>query len=290
MKVLELVKKLGYHYNEKGNDYIVKCINPEHDDSHPSMRIDKITGIYNCFSCGYSGNLLRENGVRLNKVDIRSQRILNKIKKFRSPSLDFPEGYEPYLNAYRGISKDTLKYYEAFTHPDYESRILFPLRDLNKDIVVFISRHMHTQGKDKYKFHPEGVSPPLFPIKPLAIQDNSVIIVEGIFDALNLIDKGLQNVLCAFGTHTLYSKKRKRINIEKIEYLKVMGVEKIYLMFDADKAGNEAADDLEYLINNSGSFTAEKIELPEGLDPGDLDESQVTYIKRELYNESSSSR
>lgn len=289
MKVLELIKKLEYHYLEKGNDYLVRCTNPEHDDSHPSMRIDKLTGVYNCFSCGHSGNLLRENGVRLNKVDVRSQRILNKIKKFRTPSLDFPLGYQPFTSSFRGISAETIQYFEAFTHPDYESRILFPLRDLNKDIVVFISRHLHTQGKDKYKFFPEGVTPPLFPMKPISIQDNSVILVEGIFDALNLIDKGLQNVICGFGTHTLFAKKKRKLHLDKLEYLKVMGVEKLYIMFDGDDAGNNAADDLEDLINRSETFSAEKIELPKGLDPGDLDKSQVEFIKRELYYENSSS-
>jgi len=289
MKVLELIRKLNYHYLEKGNDYLVKCTNPDHEDKHPSMRIDKVTGMYNCFSCGHSGNFLRENGVRLNKVDTRSQSILNKIKKFRSPSLEFPLGYQPFNTSFRGISEETIKYFEAFTHPDYESRILFPLRDMNSDIVVFISRHLHTQGKDKYKFYPEGVTPPLFPVKPVDIRENSIILVEGIFDALNLIDRGLQNVMCVFGTHTLHSKKRKKLYIEKLEYLKVMGVEKFYIMFDGDKAGNDAANELENLINNDSSFTAEKIELPDGLDPGDLDKDQVHFIMRELYYEGSTS-
>lgn len=283
MKVLELVKKLGYQYHEKGNDYVVKCINPEHDDTHPSMRIDKITGVYNCFSCGFSGNLLRENGVRLNKVDVRSARILDKIKDFRRPSLEMPIGSIPYTTPYRNISADTLMYYEAFTHPDYESRIVFPLRDLNGDIVVFIGRHLHTKTADKYLFIPKGIDPPLFPSKPVAIYENSIILVEGIFDALNLIDKGLQNTICAFGTQSLYAKKKRKLKKEKFEYLRVMGVETIYIMFDGDKAGREASQDLEDLINESGIFNAEIIELPEGLDPGDLDKHQVQHIKDELY-------
>jgi DNA primase len=283
MKVLELIKKLGYQYNEKGNDYIVKCINPEHDDTHPSMRIDKITGIYNCFSCGYSGNLLRENGVILNKVDVRSQRILNKIKDFRKPSLDMPIGSTPYITPFRGISSETLQYFEAFIHPDFESRIVFPLRDFNNDIAVFIGRHLHTKTADKYLFVPKGIDPPLFPAKPIAIYENSIILVEGIFDAINLIDKGLQNAICAFGTTTLYSKKKRKLKQEKLEYLKVMGVDTIYIMFDGDKAGKEASQDLEDLINSSGLFSAERIELPDGVDPGDLDKTQIKYIKENLY-------
>ena len=284
MKVLELIKKLGYYYQEKGNDYVVKCTNPEHDDTHPSMRIDKLTGIYQCFSCGHSGNLLRENGVRLNKVDVRSQRIMNKIQTFRRPSLAFPLGAEFLKTSYRGISADTISYYEAFTHPDYESRIMFPIRDLNNDIVVFLGRHMHTQTADKYKFYPQNITPPLFPVKPVQLIENSIILVEGIFDALNLIDKGLQNAMCAFGTHTLYRKKQKQLRKDKLEYLRIMGVEKIYLMFDGDKAGNEAATILEDIMNSSGLFSAERIELPQGVDPGDLDKDQIKYIKQELYS------
>ena len=58
MNVEELLQSKHVPFMPKGKDYVVSCLSPEHDDSNPSMRIDQITGIFHCFSCGYKGNLL----------------------------------------------------------------------------------------------------------------------------------------------------------------------------------------------------------------------------------------
>jgi len=50
MTVEELLVEEKIRFKVSPADYIVSCLNPEHDDSNPSMRIDKITGVYNCFS------------------------------------------------------------------------------------------------------------------------------------------------------------------------------------------------------------------------------------------------
>ena len=42
------------------------------------MRIDQITGIFNCFSCGYKGNLFNHFGERANQL--QQQRDLFKKK------------------------------------------------------------------------------------------------------------------------------------------------------------------------------------------------------------------
>ena len=56
MTVEELLQERKIQYKLSPADAIVACLNPEHDDSNPSMRIDRITGVYNCFSCGFKGN------------------------------------------------------------------------------------------------------------------------------------------------------------------------------------------------------------------------------------------
>lgn len=42
---------------DKGEQYLLCC--PFHEDADPSFRIMKRTGIWNCFSCGQSGTLLK---------------------------------------------------------------------------------------------------------------------------------------------------------------------------------------------------------------------------------------
>ena len=45
MRVEELLQEKNLNFKVSGRDLLVKCLNPEHEDSNPSMRIDNITGI-----------------------------------------------------------------------------------------------------------------------------------------------------------------------------------------------------------------------------------------------------
>ena len=67
---------------------------------------------------------------------------------------------------------------------------------------------------------------PFCPAKVKPIQ-NRVILVEGIFDALNLWDKGLKNTVCCFGT--------QQESWVKLSLLKLQGVQGIDFMFDGTR-------------------------------------------------------
>ena len=47
MTVEELLIEEGIQFKQSPADYVIRCLNPEHDDTNPSMRIDKITGVFN---------------------------------------------------------------------------------------------------------------------------------------------------------------------------------------------------------------------------------------------------
>ena len=49
MDVETLLTTKDIYFMPKGSDFLVRCLNPEHADKNPSMRIDQITGIFNCF-------------------------------------------------------------------------------------------------------------------------------------------------------------------------------------------------------------------------------------------------
>jgi hypothetical protein len=40
--ILELLQKNGLGYSVSGRDYLIKCLNPEHEDNNPSFRIDRV--------------------------------------------------------------------------------------------------------------------------------------------------------------------------------------------------------------------------------------------------------
>lgn len=274
MDVESLLSDKSVPYYAKGKDFVVQCINPEHDDNNPSMRIDQITGIFNCFSCGYKGNIFHHFGERPNQLQLKRESLKKKIrlKMSEGAGLSFPKGFMPYSGTWRDITAETYKKFEAFTHhdKDHVGRLVFPIRDITGKIVAFNGRHM-SGGIPKYMISPRGAKLPLFPMAE-AIR-GSVILVEGIYDAINLHDKGLTNAVCIFGTNN--------INEEKLSMLSISGVTNVDIFLDGDEAGQKAAEKIKGMC--------EKVDLPsrnvylKDTDPGALTVSQVDKLKRKLY-------
>ena len=78
MNVEELLNEKEIYFVPKGKDFLVRCISPDHDDGNPSMRIDQITGIFQCFSCGFKGNIFYHFGEKANQLQLkREQRPVN---------------------------------------------------------------------------------------------------------------------------------------------------------------------------------------------------------------------
>jgi len=278
MTVEELLKERGIDYKQSPADYIVKCLNPEHDDSNPSMRIDRITGIYNCFSCGFKGNLFNHFHAPQNALDIRREKFKRKTEQKRASSigLQMPRGAMPYSGTWREISGETYKKFDCFIHADkpFTSRLSFPVKDLTGKIVAFNCRTQNPTDMPKYIIHPPKAVLPLFPAQVRPIKGR-VILVEGIFDVLNLHDKGLPNAVCCFGT--------RNISVEKLSLLKMTGVDGIDILFDPDTAGQEAVEDVQNMCL-AAELTYKNIKLPVALgDAGALPLNQVIKLKEQLY-------
>jgi DNA primase len=275
--VLEILNKNGLGFTVSGRDYLIKCLNPEHPDSNPSFRIDRVTGVAHCFACGFKTNIFKYYGVFTNPIPIKIAKLKEKLGELRISSLglELPAGATPYTKSFRGISAQTLKHFGAFYTHQVEKlidRIVFPIVDVTGKTVVYVARHTLSQGNPRYVNYPSGVQMPVFP-SHLTKSYKSLVIVEGIFDMLNLYDKGLQNVICAFGTNTLQNSTN-----QKLLPFKAQGVTHVYLLFDGDEAGETAAATLKPLIEDMG-FLVEIINLPDGTDPGELSTEDVHSIK-----------
>jgi len=272
-----LLKEKSIEYKYQGKDLLVKCLNPEHEDNNPSMRIDKVDGKFHCFSCGFKGNIFKYYGILTNNVAIKISKLKEKIRdlKIDQQGLEYPNGYTPFNTSFRGISKSTLRKFNAFFTnevSDLEDRIVFPITDASDKITVFVARHTLSDAQPKYVNYPAHRQIPLFPVK-LDKGNNTLVLVEGIFDFLNCYDKGLHNIVCTFGTNTLQSNTSTKL----LPY-KIQGINKIFIMFDGDAAGIKAADKLKPLIEACG-FEVEIIRLQEGTDPGGFDQEYVDSIR-----------
>ena len=149
-------------------------------------------------------------------------------------------------------------------------RIVFPVRDISGRIVAFNGRHT-TGGTPKYMISPAGAKMPLFPVvEPI---QGSVILVEGIFDMINLHDKGLTNAICCFGT--------KNINEDKLGMLSIQGVEEVVVFFDGDDAGQDAAKIVKEMVERIG-LTTRNVSL-KNTDPGALPLKSVQTLKSKIY-------
>jgi DNA primase len=274
--VYELLQKQGLQVQISGRDYVVRCLNSEHKDSNPSMRIDKVTGAFHCFACHFKGNIFKHFGVLTNVTPGKILRLKEKLNSLRTKQdLELPEGAIPYTRSFRGISVATLKEFSAFYTNKEEKlvdRICFPIKDITNRTVVFVARHTMSNGNPRYVNYPSGVSMPLFPASAPKDTKN-IVLVEGLFDFLNLYDKGVYNAVCCFGTNTVQNNLR-----EKLVPFKAQGITKIYVMFDGDEAGRKAARELTPQLEELG-FATETIKLPDDKDPGELDQAEVTSIK-----------
>lgn len=276
MNVEDLLKSKDIPYLPRGKDYEVTCLNPDHPDRNPSMRIDQVTGIFNCFSCGFKGNLFTHFGEKVNKMEMKRQLLKKKIDEVRAESvgLQMPEGYSPYIGNWRSIRAETYREFEAFIHAgkDFTGRICFPVRDRSGRIVAFQSRTTGDQ-QPKYLNTPPGAKMPLFPVvEPI---QGSIILVEGIFDVINLHDKGLTNAVCCFGV--------KNVTEEKLQVLSVAGVDSIDIFLDNDEAGQTGANRIRELCESLGLNTRNIAFGDKAMDAGALAKPQVDKLKSKLY-------
>lgn len=279
MQVLELLQKHNHKFKVSGQDYLICCLNPDHEDKNPSMRIDKISGIFNCLSCGFKGNLYKYYGVFTSGIPIRVAMLKDKLTRLKRSSygLEFPPGALPHTKEFRNISASTLKRVGAFVTnqvPELADRLCFPIKDITGKIQVFVCRHILSNGNPKYINYPSSISMPLYPaILPSSAK--SMILVEGIVDLLKLQDNGLDNVVCLFGTKQLSEDNVK----EKLLPYRTQGITKAYIMLDGDTAGETAAKAMKPIIAKEGFFV-EIIRLADGDDPGQLSTEDIDSIKQ----------
>lgn len=278
--VANLLTSKNIQFKSSGRDYLIRCINPDHEDSNPSCRVDKVSGVFHCYSCGFKGNIFSYYGVITNFAYIRTIKLKEKLNGLREQiEPDFPVGHTPYTEgSIRGISLATIRKFKGFyTNEDQNllGRIIFPVYSSSDKLVGFIARHLHSSENPKYLILPKHTKLGLFPSK-LKVPGRSLVLVEGLFDMLNLYDNGLTNVSCCFGTDTLKNKAIK----EKLLPFKAQGVSKIFILFDSDKAGKTAALAVKPILEAEG-FMAEVINLPEKFkDPGELDIETIQTIKK----------
>lgn len=216
MNVEAALERLGLEYTESGNEAIALC--PMHkqrtgrEDSKPSFSVNIRTGVFQCFSCGYRGHLLRlirdmldlsdyrqaedwlggtlepEKVVPLLKARLlRSKRTTRITVRERPVSRDaeFLSFYEAdeKMAASRGLTVETCRLFDLRMSGD---RWIIPIRDPDGALVGW-----QEKGFGHFRNVPPGVRKGscLFGYELLE-EGATVVVVESPLDAALAVQAG----------------------------------------------------------------------------------------------------
>ncbi|CAB5220367.1 MG010, DNA primase-like protein [uncultured Caudovirales phage] len=238
------VRKVFDVRSESGDELL--CLCRWHEDTSPSLYINVIKGAYICFACGASGGpkalkkVLKMPADRLTPVDASRLRQQTDALMHRRAPERMPESV---LRAYqatptdlwasRGFSEKAIRMAGLGFDLDSNAGVI-PFRTHNGNLLGVIRRYVDPTVKPKYRY-PAGapISQTLWGAW-MMIDTDTVAICEGSLDAVSLWDADIPAV-ALLGCRMSDTQER---------LIGAMGINKVVLFLDNDKAGKEATKDI----------------------------------------------
>lgn len=156
------------------------------------------------------------------------------------------------------IGKGDYGYYDLFS-----DRIMFPLYNLNGQVIAYSGRIYNKKDNAKYFntreteiFKKGELLYNYHRARNVSRMKNKVIIMEGFMDVIRSYSVGIKNTVAAMGT--AFTK-------EQTSLIKRMAKD-IILCFDGDEAGEKATESCIKELSKAG-VVPKIVRLPEGLDP-----------------------
>jgi DNA primase len=279
-KLFELVSNY-LTLKKAGKEYITHCI--FHSERRPSLSLNFDLGVYYCFGCKAKGTILslleKLTGKKFKDIFIEEflRNKTNKKEEKQKQIFDiniFPpltedlKVYKSFLER-RGITFDLVKIFDIRKGiNEWSGRLIFPVY-INKECVGFVSRAVYS-GAPKWK-HPSGFSVSNYLYGYDFINDEEVVLVEGVFDVISLRKHKIQAV-ALFG---------KNLTDNQLYLLLEKNIKKVYLCLDGDVKDEE----LKKIYNKlKGWVLVEVLKLPCNKDPDDLGKEIFNYkVNLSLY-------
>lgn len=254
-----LKEQLGSYLQAKGINIKKEfhCLNPGHEDKHPSMKYYPKLNIVKCFSCSVTYDLFDLIGIDYGITDFKDQKkqaeILFPTGFISKQTINIPKKKE--LNP-AGGNMDTKKYIED-CHKAVKQTDYFKVRGITEDTVekfnlgydqsrdaviipcsddYYITRPINSDDKDAKYINLKGKNIQLF--NPGALdQTEPVFITEGCFDALSILQTGFQALAINSTSNIgiLLNELKKR-ELNRLPYL--------ILYLDNDNSGIKAQETL----------------------------------------------
>jgi DNA primase len=277
--VLELAQSRGITFKKHGNDYIGLC--PFHDDHEPSLVITPETNLWHCFGACNSGGSVIDFLMKLENISFRHAvekltgvpalpfaadsldrgKLLNQVTEFYHRSFYRDPAAAEYL-AKRGIKHEeaiqtfkigyanrTLNYavseevraglkeigiFRESGHEHFSGSVVIPVFDENGNTVEMYGRktgndlrkgtpmHLYLPGAHRGVWNRQAFK-----------ASKEIILCEALIDALTFWVNGLRHVTASFGVSGFTE--------EIWNAFETYATEKVYIAYDNDPAGNQAA-------------------------------------------------
>ncbi len=312
---LELI--LDIDWSSSGNIQ-ARCPLRSHDDHDPSWGINARTSAFNCYGCGWSGNLVNllielegqrldkkikydnaiEAGLRISSDSnitseipaIVRQRAIHDNREFRYYPDSILDALEDKRDYYleRGISPQVCHHWQLKYSPD-DKRYTIPVRDIKNHIIGFIGLADSEQRSKGYKksLYSPGllIRKTLLGINRYDICDNKdrVILTEGSVDCLKVASIAEQQIAVMAVLHS-------SLTHDQYLLLRDIGYKYVHVMSDQwQNAGDELGPrrildvaGLKLFRSVVNRFDGNKVKVSrveyEGSDPGDTSYDEIGRV------------
>lgn len=182
-------------------------------------------------------------------------------------------GWDDLLNKVKAqnYTKDIIEKSGLFTKTDkgifdrFRNRIVFPISNHSGKVIAFGGRALDKNEPAKYLnspdtplYHKSDVLYGMHLSRQAIREQGAVFLVEGYMDFIQLYQAGIENVVAASGTALA---ERHVQQIKKF-------TNRVFLTYDGDRAGTDAAIRAGYLLYQGGVEPL-IVEVPAGIDPDD---------------------
>lgn len=279
------------------------CTCPIHKGDNPTAFVWNIEkGLWKCFTKDCGGGTILDLVAQLYDIDIESNfnAVVEKAKEitgvdicYNKTNSDIYEWnelmkdklFEPQefdikllgdlyeLNRYRNFDKEFLKNNEVYYSKDY-NRICCIVRNENNLIVGSVLRYIGKTDRFKWINKPKTFKTGyfLYNLNNCIKKYDTIYIVEGITDVLNLKMLGIENVVACF-TASLNKHQRSLL----MKYFM-----NVNIMYDNDKAGMLATKKAILMLKDVMNIKV--VDYP-AKDPGCLTKEDICKIKYKTYIE-----
>ena len=240
------------------------CLNPAHQDAHPSMGYNEKNQTVHCFACGATYDIFDLVGQEENLTDFPSKmKAVNRrygggevIRVTAKPAPAFPykEGGgrpDPYFTG-RGLSDETVRRFGLVVENGYAVLPVFVNGVCRSVCRRAIDQHVEPRYQNS-----RGAMQLWNSAAMERAAGEALFVAEGIFDALSLEEFGFPAVALCGAANT--GKLVQKID----EYVPVAWPEKMILAGDSDAAGQGMNEKLREQLTARGIACA-VLALPEG--------------------------